>query len=149
MEILLIGTAILLVLLKDKKDSNFIWPIKGPIKITSNYGEPRGDSFHTGLDVSAPTGTPVYAMADGRIVSYWNDTTQGGGLSLKIAHEGDYTVGFAHLSKNNLHLGGTMVKKGQVIAYTGNTGRSTGPHLHITIYKFGNRINPLSVLPKF
>lgn len=133
----------------NKKGASFIWPLRTAIRITSLFGEPRPDNRkHSGVDVAAPVGTPVYAMADGKIDSYWTDSVYGGGLSLRVSYPGDFTVGFAHLSKNNLLPTGAAVKKGDLIAYSGNTGTSSGPHLHITIRKFGNLVNPLDVLPK-
>lgn len=150
MDPLLIGGAILLLILATNKGNTSLrWPVDIGIRITSLYGEKRGDRVHSGVDIAAPVGTPVFAMADGVISKYWTDNIYGGGLSMQLVHEGNITVGFAHLSVNNLLPSGTRVKKGQLVAYTGNTGSSTGPHLHITIYKMNERIDPLTVLPKF
>ncbi len=145
---LIVGGALLFFLLSNSgKDTGLIWPVKIPIRITGRFSDKRGDRLHGAIDIAAPTGTPVFAMADGYIVKYWTDNIYGGGLSMQLKHDGDITVGFAHLSQNNIHQSGTKVKKGDLVAYSGNTGTSTGPHLHITIYKNNERVDPLAILP--
>jgi murein DD-endopeptidase MepM/ murein hydrolase activator NlpD len=124
----------------------YIWPVKTPVRITSRFGEKRGTSYHNGLDVAVPVGTSVFAIADGIVDSIWNDTA--GGLSMRIKHDQGITVGYAHLSKNNLLSVGDKVKQGQIVALSGNTGNSTGPHLHITVRINGTVTNPENILPK-
>ena len=96
--------------------------------------------FHKGIDIAAPTGTPIIAPADGIVESIkWH---HGYGLTLKIKHKLGFSTVYAHLSKVNVKVG-QFVKRGQIIAYVGKTGRATGPHLHYEIRLFGKPINPL------
>lgn len=126
----------------------FRWPVKIPIRITSTFTEMRGSKPHAAIDIATPVGTPLFAMADGEIVAAWNDNTYGGGLSLRMKHPNGYTTGFAHLQRNNVLRVGAKVKAGDLIGYTGNTGTSTGPHLHLKIRNAqGVAINPVNVLP--
>ena len=100
------------------------------------------DSFHNGVDFLAVVGTPVYSLADGKIDNvYYNDT---GGNQITINHPEGYRSGYAHLSDTLVEPGST-VKAGQLIAYSGNTGGSTGPHLHFTVKKNGEYINPETI----
>jgi len=118
-------------------------PLKGRPYITSGYG-PRTlfgkKGFHDGLDYRAVVGTPVYVTADGRVFRVVNDNICGKGL--RIAHEdGTHTI-YCHLSKQ-LFSKDDVVKAGCKIGETGNTGRSTGPHLHYGMRDYsGNKINP-------
>lgn len=153
MNYLLIIAAIIMVAGSISKASNiikpggFIWPVKIAIRITSGFTAMRGDKPHAAIDIAAPLNTPVYAMESGTIEAVWNDTIHGGGLSLTMKHANGYTTGFAHLNKNNFLRVGELVQKGQLIALSGNTGRSTGPHLHIKMRnEKGISINPLNVL---
>lgn len=99
--------------------------------------------MHTGLDISAAMGTPVYATGDGIIVtSGWNN---GYGLCIKINHGYSYQTRYAHLSKIIVSEG-QIVKRGQLIGYVGNTGRSTSSHLHYEV-RIGNKpVNPLKFM---
>jgi murein DD-endopeptidase MepM/ murein hydrolase activator NlpD len=130
-----------------KPDSNFIWPLRG--RLTSLYG-PRTHpiygtpDFHTGIDFGVPEGTPVHAAAAG-VVSFAG--RQGGyGILVVIEHAGGFSTYYAHLSKALVEVG-QFVEQGQIIALSGNTGLSTGPHLHFEIRRFGKPIDPLSWLP--
>ncbi|WP_236843597.1 peptidoglycan DD-metalloendopeptidase family protein [Campylobacter lanienae] len=100
---------------------------------------------HLGTDYAAPRGTKIYAAGDG-VVSFVGN--KGGyGKTVTIQHSGGYMTLYAHL--NGYAKGikkGKKVKKGQLIAYVGSTGLSTGPHLHLGLYKNGNAINPESVV---
>ena len=130
------------------KPGGFIWPLKIAIRITSGFTAMRGNRPHAAIDLAAPENTPVYAMDDGIITAAWNDTGNGGGLSLTMKHANGFTTGFAHLNKNNFLKVGSAVKRGQLIALTGNTGTSTGPHLHLKMRnEKGIAINPLNLLP--
>ncbi len=143
-----------------------VWPINNPI-ITSCYGSRvsplTGDldklDWHDGIDFGIPIGTPVYSVADGVVISVHNcdpDCTKGGGNSLLIKHNDGFT-GYLHLSEI-LVENNAKVTKGQVIAKSGNTGRSTGPHLHFNVYinpdfstdvgKPNYERDPLNYLPK-
>lgn len=100
---------------------------------------------HLGVDYAAPTGTPVYAIADGTVTAkYWDK--KGGGNVLKLKHTNGYTSSYLHLSKYAKGISvGTRVSQGQTICYVGNTGASTGPHLDFRIYKNGKAIDPLKI----
>ncbi len=127
----------------------FSWPIGEGFSITSNYGY-RKDPFtgetkyHGGTDIGAPEGTPILAAADGTvIVANANDSWGGGwGYYVKISHNSTYATLYAHCSKIAV-VNGQAVKKGQIIAYVGTTGNSTGNHLHFEVYKDGSRTNPM------
>ena len=96
-------------------------------------------TWHRGLDVSCPQGTPVYAPANG-IVTYKG--YQGGfGNLLVITHSKRLKTRYGHLARFNVSKG-KRVKRGDIIAYVGNTGRSTAPHLHYEIHKDGKSLNP-------
>lgn len=96
---------------------------------------------HTGLDFQAPIGTPVYATADG-VVEFAGVKKNGYGTHLDLQHGYGYVTKYAHLSKI-LVQPGQRVKRGEVIALTGNTGLSKGPHLHYEILKNGAKIDPI------
>ncbi|MDR0831000.1 MAG: M23 family metallopeptidase [Prevotellaceae bacterium] len=81
------------------------------------------------------------AVSDGVVDKVWNDTSAGGGLSVRVAHDGGYTTGFAHLSQQLVTVG-QKVNQGDTIAKTGNTGNSTGAHLHFTLKYNGVAIDP-------
>ena len=97
---------------------------------------------HTGIDYAAPTGTPVVALGDGRVVQ--RNYTRGGGNTLKIKHNSVYTTGYMHLSRFAKGLAvGSRVKQGQLIGFVGSTGLATGPHLDFRVWKNGAPFNPL------
>jgi murein DD-endopeptidase MepM/ murein hydrolase activator NlpD len=127
----------------------FSWPLGAGHSITSNYGYRKdpitgATKYHGGVDIGAPNGTPILAAADGTVtVANGTDSYGGGwGYYVKIKHNGTYDTLYAHCSKIAV-VKGQAVKKGQVIAYVGSTGRSTGNHLHFEVYKNGSRTNPL------
>lgn len=97
--------------------------------------------MHTGLDFGAPMGTPIYATADGTVINATNGAN-GYGLAVDIQHGFGYETKYAHLSKVNVHVG-QKVKRGELIAYSGNSGLSKGPHLHYEIKKDGVKIDPI------
>lgn len=97
---------------------------------------------HTGIDLSTPSNTPVYATADG-VVDYAATGWNGGyGNLVKISHAFGFKTYYAHLSSLAINPG-QFVKKGQIIAYSGSSGVSTGPHLHYEVRFLNNPINPL------
>ena len=118
----------------------FAYPARG--KITSGFGR-RGVKNHNGIDIALPTGTPVKA-ADGGTVTFSGRQGSYGYLVI-IDHGEGYTSYYGHNSKN-LVSKGDKVHKGQTIALSGNTGRSTGPHLHFEVRKFGVPVNPINYL---
>ncbi len=118
--------------------------------VTSKFGnriDPKTNKlttqFHNGVDLHAPSGTPVFAPADGVAAL---SISADGGNQLIITHKNGYKTGYAHLTSRVVHEGET-VKKGQLVAYTGNSGsHTTAPHLHFTVTnKQGRKVDPLSV----
>ena len=114
-------------------------------KLTSGYGmrnHPvlRKRRRHNGVDLAAPTGTPVYATADGMITrANWFSSY---GLFIRIDHGADLETRFAHLSRIAV-ASGQRVRKGELIGFVGSTGRSTGPHLHYEVRVGGVAVNPI------
>ena len=96
--------------------------------------------FHQGQDITVKSGTPVLAPADGVVKRAYY--AGGFGNHIKLEHGSGYTTLFAHLSKINVKHG-QIVKRGEIIGHTGNTGRSTAPHLHYEIHHNGKPQNPL------
>ena len=125
-----------------------IWPVKGPI--TSHYGN-RSDPFngdaemHLGLDISALYGATVHAPADGRVI-YAQRMAAYGNL-LIIDHGNGLTTRYGHLSRFVAKVG-QKVKKNDVIALVGTTGRTTAPHLHYEVRLNDRPKNPREYLPK-
>ncbi len=122
------------------------WPVRGPVN--SDFGQrsavwAEGAEFHSGLDIGAPRGTPVTAPAPGTVVfSGWQAEY---GNTLIIDHGNDIKTLYGHLAKLGV-AADQQVQRGQVVAYTGNTGRSSGPHLHYEIQVGGRAVNPRSYL---
>ncbi len=116
-------------------------------RVASGFGW-RSDPFtkarkkHNGMDFTAPTGTPVYASGNGKAVRVDNRAT-GFGNHIEIDHGYGYKTIYAHLSKYNIKAG-QRVKRGDLIGFVGNTGRSVGPHLHYEVHKNGRPINPIN-----
>lgn len=124
------------------------WPLEG--RITSNYGmrtSPFGGNkktFHDGIDIANNVGTQVVAAAKGEVIfAGWNSIY---GKMVIIEHGYGFKSKYGHNSALLVAKGDT-VEKGQVIARVGNTGRSTGPHLHFGIYKFDKTQDPMIYLP--
>lgn len=126
-------------LLESTKELDFRVPVNGGV-ITSRYGWRRnGQEYHTGLDLGISLGTPIYAAEDGVVTcAQWSGNY---GYLVKIQHAGNYETRYAHCSRFAVSVG-TEVKKGDVIAYVGSTGRSTGPHVHLEIRYEGKHLNP-------
>lgn len=121
-----------------KGTGTFKMPTRG--SLSSRFGT-RWGRAHEGIDLAAPIGTAVNA-ADGGVV-IWVGTNGSYGKLVKIDHGGGYVTYYGHLSKYFVEKG-DKVYKGQKIAAVGNTGRSTGPHLHFEIRKNGTPVNPLN-----
>ncbi|MEM1196918.1 MAG: M23 family metallopeptidase [Pseudomonadota bacterium] len=123
-------------------------PSRNPLntgRISSGYGmrvHPvlRRRKRHSGVDLAAPTGTPVYATADGSVSRA--DRSRTYGLVIYLDHGAELQTRYAHLSKL-LVADGQNVRKGDVIGYVGSTGRSTGPHLHYEVRVDGVAVNPI------
>lgn len=123
--------------------NGYRWPAQGIM--TSGYGW-RWGRMHQGIDIAGPVGTPIVAAADGVVItSEWH---RGGyGNFIKIEHpDGSITL-YAHNSENRVQVG-QVVKQGELIAFMGSTGYSTGPHLHFEIHLPGQGpVNPMVYLP--
>ncbi len=119
-------------------------PVKIQADVSSTYGirsNPFGEGheFHNGIDFVADSGTPVLATAPGRVVAAGYEGPNGNRVG--IDHGFGYRSVYAHLSRLRVKVG-DEVQKGQVIGLSGNTGRSSGPHLHYTLYYNGQTVNP-------
>lgn len=116
-----------------------IWPAAGDV--SSRYGlRWSGSDFHPGIDIANDVGTPVMATADGTVIdSGWN--AGGYGYMVDIDHGNGIVTRYAHNSEVAVQTG-AQVKKGQVIAYMGSTGFSTGPHVHYEVLVNGKAVNP-------
>lgn len=119
-----------------------IWPTEGVV--TSRFGWRWGGSdWHPGIDVAADSGTPIVATADGVVVaSGWNG---GYGRQVVVDHGYGITTSYAHNSENVVTVG-QNVKKGQLVAYMGSSGFSTGPHVHYEVKVNGTTVNPAGFL---
>ena len=119
------------------------WPTSGDI--SSPFGwRWNGSDFHPGIDIANDTGTPIMATADGIVTAAgWN----GGGYGnmVDIDHGNGILTRYGHASEVLVHEG-QHVKRGDVIAYMGSTGFSTGPHVHYEIHVHGETVNPASYL---
>ncbi len=131
---------------KDKNDilrhTPSMWPVKG--FITDRFGYRKDPftglrAFHTGIDIAAKRGTPVFAPADG-IVTF-TGKNRGYGKMIAISHLNNVTTRYGHLQEI-LVKRGQKVKRGDLIATVGNTGRSTGPHLHFEVLVKKKPVNP-------
>ncbi|MCE1166681.1 MAG: M23 family metallopeptidase [Sphingobacteriia bacterium] len=98
--------------------------------------------FHEGLDFTAAIGTPVYATGDGKVIEAARDIRDGYGKKVIIDHGFGYRTVYAHLNNFNVKPG-QMVKRGETIGQVGNTGLSTGPHLHYEVNYNGRKVNPV------
>lgn len=120
-------------------------PITGALQVSSEFGlrpSPFGGldyEIHEGIDFAGPIGKPVLATADGTVALA--EYERGYGNHIKINHGYGYTTLYAHLSRTVVQPG-DWVKRGNVVGYLGNTGRSSGPHLHYGIYRQGQPVNP-------
>jgi murein DD-endopeptidase MepM/ murein hydrolase activator NlpD len=121
----------------------FLWPVPHFYKVSSSFG-PRGRKHHDGIDIPAPKGTPIVAVDTG-VVIYSDDGIRGYGNMIVVAHGDDIFTVYAHNRKNKVDKG-DRVDKGEVIAEIGNTGRSTGPHLHFEIRVKNKVRNPAQFL---
>ena len=124
------------------------FPIMGQIKVSSPFNLKRYHPIkhiirpHYGVDFKVNIGTPIYAPADG-VVTYAK-YMRGGGYSIIISHNGGYSTVYMHLSKFDVQQG-DRVHIGQIIAKSGNTGNSTGAHLHYEVHVNGRPVDPLKV----
>ena len=118
-----------------------MWPVRG--KITAKF-DPRHDSLNDGIDIAAPSGTPIRATLPGEVI--YSDKLRGYGNLIILRHRGSYASVYAH-NRRNLVRKGQKVTRRQVIAEVGATGRVTTPHLHFEIRRGNIARDPLSYLP--
>jgi len=160
--------SVLVIYPQTKKEADFRSPLDIPLYLAGNFGELRGNHFHTGIDIKTQgvEGKAVYSINDGYI-SRIKISTGGYGKAIYVRHPNGYTSVYAHLSKANKTIeayiqrnqyqresftielfpekGELEVKKGEIIAYSGNSGSSGGPHLHFEIRETSSEepVNPL------
>ncbi len=125
---------------QDRLDQKFMYPIN--TRITSYYG-PRWGRMHEGIDFAAPMGSPIKAVSSGRVV--YSGWANGYGYVVIIEHQKGLRTLYAHNSKLLVRVG-ESVGRGEVISRSGNTGNSTGPHLHFEVQVNGRPENPLDYI---
>lgn len=123
---------------------NLIWPIQGA-SMSSGFGY-RWNRFHEGVDLIAPIGTPIHGAASGEVI-YSGNKIKGYGNMVVVKHSANIATVYAH-NKINLVKKGQQIKKGQRIAELGNSGKSTGAHLHFEVRQGSKPIDPTLMLPK-
>ena len=137
--------------------TSFRWPLSSGYSYISSYFGNRnspggiGSTNHKGIDIPAPTGTPIYAAASGTIAAMLSPSESGGaGYYIKINHDGTgIATEYMHQSRFNPKLRvGSRVSKGDIIGYVGSTGNSTGSHLHFGVRVNGVNQNPLNYVKK-
>ena len=128
-----------------------VYPQGRPVKsgwLSSYFGK-RTDPFtgkpanHTGIDFAGKNGAEIVAVADGVVT--WSGDRYGYGIMVEINHGNGYATRYAHNSENLVAVG-DEVKKGQVVALMGETGRATGPNLHFEVVQNGRRVNPVKFI---
>jgi murein DD-endopeptidase MepM/ murein hydrolase activator NlpD len=130
-----------------------VCPVRGRVRIGQGWGAPRdgGRRRHQGIDLLAPAGTPLVAVADGRITRISNQDRGLGGISLRLTDTGGTGYYYAHNQRNLVHLG-QQVRAGQVIAQVGATGNARGGplHLHFQIHPGGGApVNPDAIVRRW
>lgn len=131
-------------------NGNYVWPLTTSGTITSYFGYRKAptegaSTFHKGIDVGIPVGTGVLASNSGTVITATYSASAGNYIC--ISHGGGVYTYYMHLSSLKVSAG-QNVKKGQRIALSGNTGISTGPHLHFAIYAGGAYVNPLNYVSR-
>ncbi len=131
----------------DRVGHGYVWPLEG--RISSRFGwrniSVAGNRFHAGIDIAAPSGTPVRA-ARGGVVSRagWVGAY---GFLVVLDHGGGWETRYAHLSRIDVRVG-ERVAQGTVVGLVGSTGASTGPHLHFEVRRDGQALDPLAYLER-
>lgn len=126
---------------KDRPDRK---PTNEDFRIVSGFGAKQQNVHHNGIDIKMPVGTAIVATADGIVEKVTTDN-DGYGLYVLIRHDGNYQTSYAHLSEVEVSEG-MEVLKGQLIARSGNSGKSTGPHLHYEVIHNGRHVDPAAYL---
>ena len=125
-------------------------PLRARYWLSSPYGwrdspfNTGARSFHGGIDMAVSSGTPIYPAMDGKVTTAGYNATYGNYVI--VTHHSGYKTLYGHMSKITCAVGNFVYAQKTQIGLVGSTGLSTGPHLHFTVYKNGNTINPLSVL---
>jgi hypothetical protein len=139
---------------ESESSKDFITPIKASVdvRVTSPYGErmhpiKKKMLFHKGIDIAAPIGTPIYAIADGLVKKRQDKHAEGKGYGrfIIVQHEGNVASLYSQMDAYSVKLG-EKVKKGDVIGFVGTSGISTGPHLHLEVKRSGENINPSELI---
>ncbi len=123
-------------------EDGLLWPVNG--KINSGFG-PRGSSFHDGVDIGVPEGTPIHAVDKGEVI--YSDQLRGYGNIVILRHSDNLVSVYAHNEVNLVH-DGQSVERGAIVGRVGSTGRVTGPHLHFEIRRNNVAQDPLRYLPQ-
>lgn len=134
-----------------QSESGFMWPLASNINVLSSLYGSRPDPFtgrpdnHTGIDIPAARGTPIYASKSGVVITsvYGSGSSWSYGNYVVVAHSDGTSTLYAHMSSRAVSQGQT-VKQGDVLGYVGTTGNSTGNHLHFEIRVNGSRVDPLN-----
>jgi murein DD-endopeptidase MepM/ murein hydrolase activator NlpD len=121
-----------------RSSSRFSWPVQGAV--ISRFGPKKGGQHNDGINIRAPMGAPVRAAENG-VVAYAGSDLKGFGNLLLIRHQGGWVTAYGH-NKTLLVKRGDTVKRGQTIAYVGDTGTSGGPQLHFEIRRGTKAVNP-------
>ncbi|XPV77294.1 MAG: M23 family metallopeptidase [Desulfovibrio sp.] len=119
-----------------------IWPTNGWVSSPFGWRDSPFTTkreFHKGMDITAPRGTPIYAPARGRVLAAGQDASYG--TTVKLQHSPSLQTRYAHMQRSAVKKG-QQVARGEIIGYVGNTGRSTGPHLHYEVRLNGVPVNP-------
>lgn len=133
------------------KPKRWMPPLRGKFRISARY-HISGDwvaGYHTGIDLAAPTGTPVYAVGAGTVVLARQAGDYGRAVTLRLV-DGHYVV-YGHLSRVSVRPG-AKVRAGTRVGYSGNTGRSSGPHLHFEVRserRYGSDVDPVHYLARY
>ena len=117
----------------------FSWPVPSSRRISSYFGR-RGRRHHDGIDIPAKRGTHFIAATDGRVL--FNGRLRGYGKTIIVSHANNFHTVYAHLNRSFVRKG-EVVSSGQVLGQVGNTGRSSGSHLHFEVRKNNKILNPI------
>ncbi|MEM9424724.1 MAG: M23 family metallopeptidase, partial [Spirochaetota bacterium] len=127
-------------------DNTLRSPVQQKLYITSPFGNRRDPitgrkSYHDGLDIRSPYGAPVYSVANGTVLNLGESKLYGLFVKIRLDTDKDYVALYGHLTAVLVHEG-QRINAGEVIGNSGQSGRSTGPHLHLTIFHKGKTIDP-------
>ena len=131
-----------IVILRDKKNSTFIWPVRG--KLLSKYGKSKEGFYNDGINIDSKKGTKVMSSQAGKVIYCGNEIPGYGNLIL-IKHSKNWITAYAHLNEVFTEKG-KKVSKGEIIGSVGNTGNVRSPQLHFEIRKGKESVNPLKLL---